>query len=156
MPIASRLKWILDSRGIEYDVVHHPHSHSSLESAREAQLPGGRIAKTVLLEDERGYVLAVLPASCRIDIEEIDEELGRDLELASEVELESIFPDCETGAVPPLGAAFPIPTAVDESLMRLPDVYFEGGDHEDLVHVSGEAFRALLAEARGGHFGRPH
>lgn len=44
----------------------------------------------------------------------------------------------------------------DESLLRMPDVYFEGGDHEDLVHVQGEAFRELMRRARHGKIGRPN
>jgi len=156
MAIANRLKWVLDSHGIEYELVHHSHTRSSLESAQAAHVPGGRIAKSVLLEDERGYVLAIVPASCRIDFDEIASEMGRKLELATEAELGSLFPDCEPGAVPPLGSAFPIPTAIDRSLTRMPDVYFEAGDHEDLVHISGDSFRALFGSAREGHFGRPH
>ncbi len=43
---------------------------------------------------------------------------------------------------------------MDDSLLNAPDVYFEAGDHEDLVHLSGVEFLSLLAGARHGRFSR--
>lgn len=154
MAIAARLKWFLDSRGVHYDLVPHPPTSTSLGAAEAAHVPGDRVAKSVLLEDERGYLVAVLPASHRIRIRELTEQLERSLELASEPELGELFRDCEPGAVPPVGAAYGLPTVVDDSLLNAPEVYFEAGDHEDLVHLSGVEFLSLLAGARHGRFSR--
>ena len=156
MSIARRLKWYLDAHGVEYELLHHAHTNTNLESARAAHVPDGKVAKCVLLEDERGYLLAIVPASCRVVLSEIRTQLHRDLELATEPELEELFGDCERGAVPPIGEAYGIRTVIDDSLLRLPDLYFEAGDHEDLVHVTGEAFRALQVGALHGRFSRPH
>lgn len=154
--IATRLKWYLDTHRICYEVVHHTHDDTSLGCARAAHVPGGRVAKCILLEDERGYLLAILPASCRLQLHRIRDDLKRDLELASEAELGLVFGDCEVGAVPPIGDAYGIPTLIDDCLLRMPDVYFEAGDHEDFVHMSGSAFGALLARGQHGSFSRPN
>ncbi len=156
MAIARRLKWYLDSHHVDYEVIHHTHTNTALGSARAAHIPSGLVAKCVLLEDERGYVMAVVPASCRVELEAIDQQMGRHLELASESEIGDLFATCEVGAVPPIGDAFNIPSAVDRSLMRLPDTYFEAGDHEGLVHMSGDSFRSLLGSAHEGRFSRPN
>ena len=120
------------------------------EAARSAHLPTGRVAKCILLEDERGYLLAIVPASRRVSLLALRELLGRSLELASEPELSDLFADCELGAIPATGLPYNIPMVVDESLMRLPDLYFEGGDHEDLIHVSDRAFGNLARNAIQG------
>ena len=156
MAIASRLKWYLGSRKVDYEVVAHRHTSTSLGSAREAHIPSGRLAKCVLLEDERGYMLAIVPASCHVDLSAVETQLHRKLELADESELAELFPDCEVGAVPPFGAAYNIPTLIDDALLRLPDVFLEAGDHEDLLHLSGEAFHLLLADSPHGHIARLH
>ena len=39
---------------------------------------------------------------------------------------------------------------MDDSLAQQPDVYFEEGDHTNLVHVSGISFQKLMAEALQG------
>src|SRR5438046_1055405 len=55
MATASRLEQYMTQRGIHYDVVLHPRSHSSMETAELAQVPGDRPAKSVILEDDEGY-----------------------------------------------------------------------------------------------------
>lgn len=156
MSLSKRVHWYLDHHHIDYHIVHHDPAKTSLEAGLRAHVPPGRVAKCVLLEDERGYVLAVVPAACHLSFEAIGEVLDRNLELATEPELKELFPDCVPGAVPALGDAYNIPMLVDESLLRMPDVYFEGGDHEDLVHVQGDAFRELMSRARHGKIRRPH
>jgi len=156
MAIAQRLQWYLDHAGMDYEVLRHPRSASSMETARQAAIPPGRLAKPVLLEDARGYLLAVVPASCRIDLFELEAWLHRHLELATERDLEDLFPDCATGAVPPVGAPYHLPVVYDEVLAALPDIYFEAGDHEDVLHMASHDFCALLGTAPCAHFSHPH
>lgn len=74
--------------------------------------------------------------------------------LATEAEVGEIFDDCELGAVPPVGEAYGIDVMLDNSLNDCPDVYFEGGDHVHLVHVSGEDFRQLMPRAIHASFAK--
>jgi len=152
--IARRLRWFLDESGLPYEVLPHPHSQSSADTAREARVPADKLVKPVLLEDERGYLMAVVPASARVDLRSLREQTHRVLELASEREIEELFADCERGAMPALGAPYRIPTVYEDSLTGLRDVYFEAGDHEDLVHMRAGDFLALLDGSLHGHFGR--
>ena len=152
MAIAPRLKWYLDAHGVEYELIPHSHTSSSLETARQAHLPADRLAKPVLLEDELGYVMAILPASHRIDLRRLGEQLHRDLELATEPEFPPLFGDCEPGAIPPVGSAYHIPTVYDDTLAELTDVWFEAGDHEDVVHLRGRDFLRLLDGSLHGRF----
>lgn len=154
MAMADTLTRYLRAQDIPYDLLHHPHTATSMEAAQASHIPGDQIAKTVLLEDESGFVMAVLPASHRIDLGELHRRLNRRLGLATESELSSLFRDCETGAVPPIGPAYGIHTIVDDSLAEQSEVYFEAGDHEQLVHVSGETFGALLGEVEYASFSR--
>ena len=152
MTIAKRLEGFLDAAGVEYEVLPHPHSDYSAQTARRTRVPLFALAKPVLLEDEYGYVLALVPAARRVDIERLDAQLNRRLELASEARVRELFDDCEPGAVPALGSPYKIPTIYDDALLGLSDVYFEAGDHDDVVHMSGEAFVELLADSLHGRF----
>jgi Ala-tRNA(Pro) deacylase len=152
MAIARRLRWYLDATGVAYDVLSHAHSRSSLETARQAGVPADRLAKAVLLEDERGYVMAVVPASHRVDLARLNEQLHRELELARERELADLFHDCEQGALPALGTPYRVPTVYDEVLEAASDVYLEAGDHEDVVRLRGGDFLRLLEGSRHGRF----
>ena len=59
MSIAHRVSEYLTEQGVDFDLVGHPHSATSAESAHLAHVPGDRIAKSVVLGDERGYLMAV-------------------------------------------------------------------------------------------------
>jgi Ala-tRNA(Pro) deacylase len=74
------------------------------------------------------------------------------LGLATENEIAKLFHDREFGAVLRAGAAYGLAVIVDESVINLPDVYLEGGDHATLVHLTGDAFRRLMKDARRSRF----
>lgn len=152
MAVALTMQEYLDRWGVEYELVPHPHTSSSQETAEAAHIPGDNLAKAVLTEDYRGYLMVVIPANHQVEFNQLDFELDRRLELATEEELSDIFLDCEVGAIPPLGEAYGIDVALDDSLTDCDDIYFEAGDHSALVHMSGEDFRDLMASAEHGHF----
>lgn len=152
MTIAATVKSYLDGQGVSYEVVAHPQTPDSSHSAEAAHVPGDQLAKCVLLEDAAGHLMAIIPATHKLDLGVLRRQLNRSLGLATEEELSVLFSDCDRGAIPPLGKAYGIDAIVDESLISAPDVYFEGGDHCALVHVSGEDFRRLLRDAPRGLF----
>ena len=152
MTVAARVRDQLTEHVIDCRLVPHPRTGSTRESASEAHVNEDHIAKAVVVKGEDGYVLAVIPGNTWVKLEALRQELDRPLELAEETEVELLFPDCSPGAVPPLGRAYGMETCLDQALTTLANVYFEAGDHEALVHVTGEAFNTLLQGARQGHF----
>ena len=152
MAIAIALARYLDQRGVKYDVVEHSHTATALESARTSHISLGRLAKAVVLKGDDGFLVAVLPASGHIQFGQLRKQLGADVDMANEEQIESLFHDCEPGAVPAIGAAYGLKVIVDDSLASEPEIYLEGGDHASLVHVSGSAFRELMAGARHARF----
>ncbi len=146
MAIAITLKEYLENHNVSYDVILHRHTDSTLETCEVAHIPGDRMAKSVLLGDDESYLMAVVPATHKVQIDQLDELTGRHLELIEEVELAEAFADCEAGSVPPTGKAYGIETLVDEHLLEQPEVYFETGDHTQLIHMSGREFKELVGE----------
>ncbi|MHA1545381.1 MAG: YbaK/EbsC family protein [Alphaproteobacteria bacterium] len=67
-------------------------------------------------------------------------------------EISALFRDCDTGAIPPVGAACGLKVVVDENLEGHEDIYFEGGDHRALVHLSGAEFHQLMGKTRHERF----
>ena len=152
MAVAETVQRYLEEHSVEYELVPHPHTGSSRETAEAAHVREDHIAKAVIVKDAAGFALVVVPASNWVDMDHLRKELNRDLQLGTEDEIGNLFGDCEKGAVPPLGTAYGIETFLDEALMSLGNVYFEAGDHEQLVHVRGDDFRALLSGIRHGYY----
>mgnify|MGYP001156567986 CR=1 FL=1 len=155
MTISLRLLEYLEWKGVDYELLPHAFVTGSLRTAAMAHVPGRQFAKPVVLKDEQGYLVAVLPASHQLDLDELNRDLNRKLRLATEKEIATLFDDCSKGAIPPVPEAYGYDAAVDESLEASPDVYFEAGDHAELVHVSGDDFRYMMHSARHGHFSHP-
>lgn len=152
MAIAPTLQEYLDDQGVMYDVLPHERTMSSMETARTSHISGNCLAKGLLLRNREGYWLAVLPASRQVRLPDLKAALGEPVDLASEDEIAGVFRDCARGAVPPVGACYGLDVIVDDSIDQQPELYFEGGDHATLVHVSQAEFARLNAQARHGSF----
>ena len=156
MPIAETVKKFIAQCSVDYALVAHPHTYSSHETAEASHVSEDHIAKAVIVKDFTGYAMMVVPASNFVELKHVRNEFNRDFELVDEEELDRLFTDCEPGAIPPLGLAYDVETFLDNALTTLAKVYFEAGDHEHLVCVSGEDFKHLLSGVRRGHYSHEH
>ena len=146
MGIAMTIQQYLDDRCLSYDVMTHPRTLCSSATAHASSIAEDNLAKGVLIKRKDGYLLAIVPASCHVRLDQLGTWLSQPVGLATEEEVAAIFGDCEPGAVPPVAAAYGLQAVVDESLEGLNNVYFEGGDHRTLVHVTGREFHRLMAK----------
>jgi Ala-tRNA(Pro) deacylase len=149
MGITTTLALYLADQGVAYDLVPHPRA----APATPAAVAADSVAQAVVLRGGGdGFMLAVLPASRRLAFEELRHLVGSDVDMAGAEQVETLFLDCEWDAVPALGAAYGLKVVVDDSLAQQSEIYIEGGDHASLVHISGQNFQKLLANARHGRF----
>jgi len=153
MSMPSRLSNYLLHCGARYELFSHSHSHSSAETARAAHVTPHQLAKSVILEDEQGCVMAVVPADAHVNVGRLARMLGRDsLHISDEERIAELFTDCALGAVPAIGMAWGMETVVDDALKANPEVFFEAGDHEMLLRMSHDQFCQIMREARHGEF----
>jgi Ala-tRNA(Pro) deacylase len=153
MSIAPKLQQYLDEAHVDYDLIEHQPTKSSMETARASSVPAEQVAKAVLLDTDDDYLLAVLPSDRRVELSELRSELGRKPRLASEDEIRSLFSDCDVGAIPPAG--YGLQVIVDDAIEQQPEVYFEAGDHASLVHMKHDEFSRMMRGARHGQFSEP-
>jgi len=148
-------KYLLDHK-VPFDVVKHSHTENALASAATSGLPPDRVVKAVVLKDGNGFMLALLPASRHIQFDELRKVAGEYLDIANEEQVEALFPDCEPGSVPAIGAAYGLNVIVEDSLADQPDLYLEAGDHANLIRISGANFKKLVKGYRRGQFAVPY
>jgi Ala-tRNA(Pro) deacylase len=151
MGLASSLKKFIEGRGVPYETVAHERTLRSQTTAEASGVPEDNLAKGVLIRRREGYVLAIIPASRHVELAEVGDWFNQPVALATEAEVAKIFGDCELGAVPPVAAAYGLPAVMDESLEGFKDIYFEGGDHRTLVHISGHNFHLLTMDVPHAH-----
>ena len=106
MGIATTLAKYLTDHGVAYDLVPHPRTETASASAAARKAAADSFAKAVVLRGGNGFMLAVLPASRHIRFEELRRLLANDVDIVNEEQVETLFLDCDPGAVPALGAAY--------------------------------------------------
>src|SRR5437660_1358793 len=66
-----KLDELLSSRHIPFERLHHPAAYGANRIAQMLHVKGKDVAKPVLLRTENGYVIAVVPASQRVDLDRV-------------------------------------------------------------------------------------
>ena len=89
MAISLTFQRYLATKNVVYDIVAHAPTKSSMRTAEASRISGDRVAKAVVLRDEYGYVLAILPASHHIRLDDLRMQLGLDVELQMSTKLKS-------------------------------------------------------------------
>jgi len=138
----------LAKQGIAYDIISHPYSEFSLNTARASHIAENKMVKSVILEDEHGYVMVLIPSNMRVKIGELNQLLNRRMGLTTEETIQKLFCDCDPGAIIPAVETHQIETVVDYNLDDCNDVYIEAGNHQDILHLNANGFRKLLKNAR--------
>lgn len=144
MPVA-KLKQFLDDHGVKYVNIRHSPAFTAQEIAASAHVPGGELAKTVMVLVDGKMAMAVLPASFQIAFDLLKELAGtKRVELAGEEQFRDLFPGCEVGAMPPFGNLWDMPVFVTESLAEDDDIAFNAGTHTELIRMRYEDFERLV------------
>ena len=148
------LQSYLDQMGVHYRVSHHDTAYTASRLAEKEHVPGRKVIKPVVVKADNQFVMCVLPASHRIDMDALRTQLETDrVELAEERKLAELFPDCELGAEPPIGRLYGMTTLMDESVIADDHVTFQAGTHTDAVTMTLADYRKV-AQPEVAYFGR--
>ena len=134
----------LSAAGIAFELLPHRRTSSASGSALALGVLPQKTGKTVVVRVRDEFVRAVVPASRRLSLEKLGHVLGAAPALASEEELDGLYPQFELGAVPPFGGP-PDRVVVDRRIADADTVVLETGSHElslrmgagELVDVAG-------------------
>jgi len=155
MNTSTRLTRYLFEKNITYQEIEHFHSNSSIGSAITANISLKHIAKAVLLishEDKK--LMAILPATHKINLSTLNDNLHGSFRLMNEQEVCQIFSDCNLGAIPPAAEAYHLTMVCERQLDLLAKVYLEAGDHKTLLCVNKGDFKTIMNSGKHLHFSR--
>jgi Ala-tRNA(Pro) deacylase len=144
--IAGRLKRLLDENGVSYETLHHPQDFRARDTAEDTHTPPKEFAKTVFVNVDDEYAMAVLPATHFVSETRLAHSLGaKQVRLASESQFEELCPDCEVGAAPPFGNLYGLPVYVSPALVEDEQITFNAGSHEEAIRLAYADFERLAA-----------
>jgi len=142
---SQRLIDYLDQNNIKYTTLKHSLAYTAQEIAAVSHIPGKNMAKTVMINVKGKLAMAVLPASYKIDFDQLKQALGTDtVRLAHEKEFLNLFPDCEVGAMPPFGNLYGMDVYVAQSLTEDEEIAFNSCTHSELIQMKFKDFVELV------------
>ncbi len=144
MPMLKILEGYLNENKVKYQTQTHSVAYTAQEIAALEHVPGRQMAKVVMIKKDNKPIMAVLPASHRVDFPHLQEVLGGRVELETEKEFSNLFPGCEAGAEPPFGNLFDVEEWVDSSLAENEEIVFNAGTHRETVRMRYDDFAQLV------------
>lgn len=144
MPV-KKLKDFLDREKVKYISISHSPAYTAQEIAAAAHVPGRELAKTVMVLIDGRMAMAVLPAHQKIVLEELLEAVGaKEIRFATEAEFKQLFPECETGAMPPFGNLYDMVVYVAQPLVEDREITFNAGSHTEVIKLAYADFERLV------------
>jgi Ala-tRNA(Pro) deacylase len=114
--------------------MHHREVFTAQEVAQSEHISGHRLAKVVVVVADGRLIELVLPASRRVVLEKVQQMVGaRQVRLASEAEMDRVFENVETGAVPALRHWKDVDMIMDESMKTDGAIILQAGTHQDTI-----------------------
>lgn len=153
--ISARLKQLLDDHRVVHTVVQHDPAFTAQELAAQMHVPGREFVKVVVVKLDRQPALAAVPAHRLVDLKALAGLAKvKKCSLASEAELQELFPDCDVGAMPPFGKLYQMTTFVDREVADNQTIVINAGTHGEAIRL-GFADLDRLANPRLGSFTMP-
>ena len=143
MPVKA-LKKFLDACNVKYTSIAHSPAYTAQEVAESAHIKGHSMAKVVIVKLDGVMAMAVLSADTKVVVQNLRDLTGHDnVQMATEDEFKSRFPDCEPGAMPPFGNLYSMELYAAESLTKNEQIAFNAGSHMEVIQLTYADFERL-------------
>ena len=135
----------LKKNSVSYELIEHAPAFSAHEVAVASHVPDKDLAKTLIVRADDHFCMMVLPADHRLDDRMLRDVLkAKHIHLAHEDDLVPLFPDCEIGAMPPLGNLYALPIYLDKSLTGDAEIVFNACSHTKSIRMKMEDYIDLV------------
>ncbi|WP_127477691.1 HDOD domain-containing protein [Sulfurivermis fontis] len=151
MNIPTTVRNYLARKGGQYKVHAATAGLSLADAVRAARVPVQKLVRSAVLKDGSSYLMAVYPATHRLDLTVLNGNSRRNFVACSSEELKTLLADSEVAALPPLGEPYGIKVIVDRSVDELDEVFFTPGIGHLFVRAQQKDFTRLTEGALRGH-----
>ncbi len=140
-----KFKAFMQEHSLPYEVITHPQAFTAQQVAHAIHESGKILAKTVVLEVDDSHVMCVVPAHHKVKIGWVKDILSaKNIRMVDENTLGKLFPDCEVGAMPPIGPIYNMRVIVSEDLTQNPEIIFNACTHRHCVKMPYKDFEKAV------------
>ena len=145
MAKTSDLQRYLNNNGISYTILQHDPAFTAHSVAVAAHVPDKDLLKSIVLQIDGRYWMGVLRADHRMNTASIRHSFGaRQVNLAHEEDLSSLFPDCQLGTMPPFGNLYGLPVLIDEAILDDEEIFFNACCNTRVIKMKLADYRRLV------------
>ncbi len=155
----SKLKNLLDSNKIKYQIHEHKKVYTAFNEAETQHLKTKEVAKTVLVKLDSSnssygsYALGVVPAAKYVDFGKVKKALkAKKVSMAKEADLKKVL-KTKIGLIHPFGNLYKLPVLLDNSLAKQKTLITSAGSYTESVEIKIKDFEKL-AEPLIGSFSK--
>lgn len=136
MGISQTIKNYLEKEKVSYQSLEHDLAYTALETAEAQHVPGRQVVKSVIVSADGKNVMCVLPSIYKIDMEKLKSALkAKEVHLANEKQVATLFPGYELGAEPPFGSQAGLKVFLENVLKENDSIVFNAGTHTDMIRI---------------------
>jgi Ala-tRNA(Pro) deacylase len=144
MGACDKIRLLLDSKGLPYELKLHAEAINSVDSAKARGEDLSTGVKAMVLKSEKGFVMCALRADKKIDSKKLRSVLGiKDLRFATPEEVYALT-GCLVGGVPPFGPLFGMDLLVDKSILSSDVVAFNAGERSKSIKMQTQEYLKAL------------
>ncbi len=160
MSISKTLKNYLDKNKIDYEELAHKTVYTAYDAAQTLKKELKEIAKNLLIQADKTYVLVVIPADKRLHLEKLKKALSaKKISIPKEQIMVKIL-KIKPGALSSFGKLHKLETIVDKTMLQTKKAVLSAGSFTDSVFMKVKDFvqleEAKLADiAMGGGYKVP-
>lgn len=147
---------VLDRLGIEYQIHEFVHDareqQFGLEAARELEVSSSQVFKTLLVEIDSGYGVALCPVSSQLNMKLVAASLESRRATLADRDVAERITGYVTGGISAFGMKRRVPIVIDNSVRHLETVYISAGRRgldlelasDDLIRASDAVVAAII------------
>ena len=150
MSVPSKIKKLLDDKHVAYKILQHAAAYTAQEIAGAQHVPGKQVIKPVILKADDSFLMCIVSANQEVDFNKIKKITGaKSVRLASEFEMQQLFPEEEVGAELPLGEMYGLKVYIDRIVPENDEIIFNAGTHTNMISIKYHDFLKLTKPVIG-------
>jgi len=145
MAIPKKVQEYLKKEKVGYQPIEHSKLFTAAEIAGDQHIPGKKMVKTVIVKADKDFIMCLVAATHHLDLNKFKKIVkAKEVRLATEEEMKTLFPECEVGSEPPFGKLYNLNVFADSTLEQDDEVAFNAGSHTDLIKMRFEEFQRVI------------
>ena len=153
MAVPKRVLNFLEKTKVKHEIINHRTVYTAYDKAATLKVKPNIIGKTLVLKIDGSIAIVLIPGNKNLDKNKFKKLAKvKRVDFVSEKLMKNKFKGMKTGAIPPFGDLWKLPTFIDKSLISLSQIILNSGDYNFSIKIKGSILKKLILAPVIGNF----